>query len=346
MSSAPTQHSDVSSTPVSSTPAGRGRLRAYMALTRLDRPIGIWLLMWPMLWALWFAADGIPSIKVLVIFVLGTILTRSAGCAINDYADRNFDAHVSRTSNRPLATGEIKAFEALIIAGVLMLLAFALVLQTNTLTIQLSVVALVLAAVYPFAKRYTHLPQVVLGLAFSWAIPMAYAAQSNQLDRITWLVFVASVLWAVAYDTVYAMADRDDDRKIGIKSTAILFGDADIFMVGVIHVMVLMTLILTGQLLQLGLIYYAGLVIAACMMVYQLIIIRKRQPEGCIRAFLNNHYLGMTVFIAIVLDYLFSHPGLSLIATQFDSNASLPACTLSASHLDLPRGCTAWLSPA
>ncbi len=325
MSSAPTQYSDASTTQV-----GRGRIRAYLSLTRMDRPIGIWLLMWPMLWALWFAADGIPSLKVLVIFVLGTILTRSAGCAINDYADRNFDAHVARTSNRPLATGEIKPFEALLIAAVLMLLAFALVLQTNTLTIRLSVVALVLAAAYPFAKRYTHLPQIVLGMAFSWAIPMAYAAQSGQLERITWLVFIASVLWAVAYDTVYAMADRDDDLKIGIKSTAILFGDADIFMVGVIQVLVLLTLVLTGRLLELGVFYYCGLAVAACMVVYQLIIIRKRQPGPCIRAFLNNHYLGMTVFIAIVLDYLFSHPGLSLIATQIEQGASLPACDIQA----------------
>lgn len=284
-----------------------------MALTRLDRPIGIWLLMWPMLWALWFAAGGIPSIKVLIIFVLGTVLTRSAGCAINDFADRNFDARVARTRNRPLATGELKAFEALLIAAVLMLLAFGLVLMTNLLTIQLSVVALLLAALYPFAKRYTHLPQLVLGLAFSWAIPMAYAAQSNQLDRITWLVFIASVLWAIAYDTEYAMADREDDLKIGIKSTAILFADADILMVGVIQALVLVTMVLTGQLLELGAIYYTSLVIAAFMAIYQLIIIRKRDPQKCIRAFLNNHYLGMTVFVGIVLDYLFHHPGLNAL---------------------------------
>ena len=289
---------------------GRSRLKAYVALTRLDRPIGIWLLMWPMLWALWFAASGIPSIKVLIIFMLGTVLTRSAGCAINDFADRNFDAHVARTSNRPLATGELKPYEALLIAALMMLLAFGLVLMTNLLTIQLSVVALLLAALYPFAKRYTHLPQLVLGLAFSWAIPMAFAAQSNQLERITWLVFIASVLWAIAYDTEYAMADREDDLKIGIKSTAILFGDADILMVGVIQALVLFTMVLTGQLLELGAIYYISLVIAALMVVYQLIIIRKRNPQQCIRAFLNNHYLGMTVFVGIVLDYLFRHPGL------------------------------------
>lgn len=348
MSNAPTHYPDTSATAsaaasvtasANTTPSGssgRRRFRAYMALTRLDRPIGIWLLMWPMLWALWFAAGGIPSIKVLIIFVLGTILTRSAGCAINDYADRNFDAHVARTSNRPLATGEIKPYEALVIAALLMLLAFALVLQTNTLTIRLSVVALVLAAIYPFAKRYTHLPQVVLGLAFSWAIPMAYAAQTNQLERITWLVFIASVLWAVAYDTEYSMADRDDDRKIGIKSTAILFGDTDIFMIGLIQFLVIMTMTLAGRLLELGFIYYAGLVIAACMVVYQLILIRKRQPKLCIRAFLNNHYLGMVIFIAIVLDYLFSHPGLSLLAVQLENSASLPLCSLPFEQALLP----------
>lgn len=278
-----------------------------MALTRLDRPIGIWLLMWPMLWALWFAADGIPSTKVLVIFVLGTLLTRSAGCAINDYADRKFDAHVTRTRHRPLATGELHPAEALVIAALLMLLAFGLVLQTNALTIKLSFVALLLAAVYPFAKRYTHLPQIVLGMAFSWAIPMAWAAQSNQLERVTWLVFTASVLWAVAYDTEYAMADRDDDLKIGLKSTAILFGETDILMVGLIQGLVLLTLVLIGRILELGGLYYVGLGVALLMALHQLVMIRRRDPERCIRAFLNNHYLGMVVFIGIVLDYFFAH---------------------------------------
>jgi len=279
-----------------------------MALTRLDRPIGIWLLMWPMLWALWFAASGPPSLDVLLIFLAGTILTRSAGCAINDYADRNFDAHVERTRYRPLATGEIKPREALIVAAVLMILAFCLVLLTNRMTILMSFVALLLAAFYPFAKRFTDWPQLVLGLAFSWAIPMAYAAQTGTLPRDAWLVFLASVLWAIAYDTMYAMADREDDLRIGIKSTAILFGDVDIAMVAFIQIIVLATLLLCGNLLGLELLFRAGLIIALLLVVYQLMLIRKREPSRCIQAFLNNHYLGMIVFIGIVLDYALVHP--------------------------------------
>jgi len=231
-----------------------------MALTRLDRPIGIWLLMWPMLWAFWFAAGGPPSLDILLIFLVGTVLTRSAGCAINDYADRNFDAHVERTRYRPLATGEITPREALIVAALLMLMAFCLVLLTNRITILMSFVALLLAALYPFAKRFTDLPQLVLGLAFSWAIPMAYAAQTGTVTRDAWLVFLASVLWAIAYDTMYAM-------------------------------------------------FHSGLIIALFLVIYQLVLIRKREPSRCIQAFLNNHYLGMIVFIGIVLDYALAHPG-------------------------------------
>jgi len=260
--------------------------------------------MWPMLWTLWIAAAGVPSLKVLVIFVSGTILTRSAGCAINDFADRNFDKQVTRTTNRPLATGEISPVEAVLIAVLLMVLAFLLVLMTNRLTIQLSVIALALAFLYPFAKRYTYMPQIVLGMAFSWAIPMAYAAQTGSVERIAWLIFLASVLWAVAYDTMYAMADRDDDLKVGIKSTAILFGDADIVMVGIVHFLVLLTLVLCGQIVELGLIYYGSLALAALLMGYQLFLIRRRDPHRCIQAFLNNHYVGMIIFIGIVLDFL------------------------------------------
>lgn len=285
-------------------------MQAYIALTRLNRPIGIWLLMWPMLWALWFAAEGVPDLKILVIFVLGTVLTRSAGCAINDYADRDFDAHVERTRNRPLATGAIRPFEAVAVTIVLMLLAFALVLLTNPLTIKLSFAALALACLYPLAKRYTYLPQVVLGAAFSWAIPMAYAAQTGHLTQITWLVFTASVLWAVAYDTMYAMADREDDLRIGIKSTAILFGETDIAMVALVQAMVLGTLALIGLSLERGLAFYGGLGLAVLFVIYQLFLIRHRQPKKCIQAFLNNHYLGMVVFIGIVLDYVW--PAISL----------------------------------
>jgi len=280
-----------------------------MALTRLDRPIGIWLLMWPMLWAFWFAAGGPPSLDILLIFLVGTVLTRSAGCAINDYADRNFDAHVERTRYRPLATGEITPREALIVAALLMLMAFCLVLLTNRITILMSFVALLLAALYPFAKRFTDLPQLVLGLAFSWAIPMAYAAQTGTVTRDAWLVFLASVLWAIAYDTMYAMADREDDLRIGIKSTAILFGDLDIAMIAFIQITVLATLLLCGNILELGLLFHSGLIIALFLVIYQLVLIRKREPSRCIQAFLNNHYLGMIVFIGIVLDYALAHPG-------------------------------------
>jgi len=280
-----------------------------MALTRLDRPIGIWLLMWPMLWAFWFAAGGPPSLDILLIFLVGTVLTRSAGCAINDYADRNFDAHVARTRYRPLATGEITPREALIVAALLMLMAFCLVLLTNRITILMSFVALLLAALYPFAKRFTDLPQLVLGLAFSWAIPMAYAAQTGTVTRDAWLVFLASVLWAIAYDTMYAMADREDDLRIGIKSTAILFGDLDIAMIAFIQITVLATLLLCGNFLELGLLFHSGLIIALFLVIYQLVLIRKREPSRCIQAFLNNHYLGMIVFIGIVLDYALAHPG-------------------------------------
>ncbi len=264
--------------------------------------------MWPMLWGLWFAAGGFPSVKILVIFVLGTVLTRSAGCAINDYADRDFDGHVARTQTRPLATGEISPHAALICAAALMVLAFLLVLLTNRLTIAMSFVALLLAAVYPFAKRYTHFPQVVLGIAFSWAIPMAYAAQTDTIRADAWLVFVISIIWAVAYDTEYAMADREDDKKIGIKSTAIYFGRADVAIVGLLQFIVLGLLALCGYLLGLGALYFSGLIPALALVCYQLLLIKNRQPADCVRAFLNNHYLGMIVFIAIVADYLAGHP--------------------------------------
>ena len=211
------------------------KLPDYIALTRLDRPIGIWLLMWPMLWSLWFAAEGVPRLDVLIIFVLGTILTRSAGCAINDFADRDFDGHVQRTQQRPLATGALSAREALGAAGVLMILAFLLVLLTNPLTIALSFVALLLAVVYPFTKRVTHWPQAFLGAAFAFAIPMAFAAQTNACQPAAWWLFIDALIWAMAYDTLYAMADREDDLKIGIRSTAILFGRYDILATAILH---------------------------------------------------------------------------------------------------------------
>lgn len=260
--------------------------------------------MWPMLWAFWFAADGAPHLPTLLIFIIGTVLTRSAGCAINDYADRDFDGHVTRTRNRPLATGALSATDALSATAVLMALAFALVLFTNTLTIKMSFVALFLAMLYPFTKRYTHFPQLALGAAFAWAVPMAFAAQINTVPGIGWWLFVAAVIWAMAYDTLYAMVDRDDDLKIGIKSTAILFGRSDLLIVGLLQAVVLLILTYIGLQQGRGGIYLAGLFCAAGFVVYQLWISRHREPAPCLRAFLNNNWLGMTVFVALVIDYI------------------------------------------
>ncbi|MFT5893650.1 MAG: 4-hydroxybenzoate polyprenyltransferase [bacterium] len=279
------------------------KLPHFVALTRLDRPIGIYLLLWPMLWALWFAAKGVPDLDVLVIFVLGTTLTRSAGCAINDYADRDFDGHVERTRHRPLATGALSSKDALMAATVLMLIAFILVLFTNPLTISLSFIAVVLAFAYPFAKRHTYLPQVVLGAAFGFAIPMAYAAQINSLPAQAWWLFATAMIWSVAYDTLYAIADRPDDLKIGLKSSAILFGRFELLIVGALQLFVLIALAVIGADAVRGLIYYSGLLVASGFAIYQLWICRHREPQKCVQAFLNNSWMGMTIFIGLVLDY-------------------------------------------
>ena len=281
----------------------RQKLPHFVALTRLNRPIGIYLLMWPMLWALWFAAKGVPRLDVLLIFILGTVLTRSAGCAINDYADRNFDAHVARTRTRPLATGALSAKEALLATAVLLIAAFLLVLLTNALTIQLSLVAAALAIAYPFAKRFTHWPQVVLGAAFGFAIPMAYAAQTNAVPAQAWWLYGAAILWSLAYDTLYAMADREDDLKIGIKSTAILFGRHDLLIVGLIQCIVIGLLTFVGWQDGRGIVYYLSLLSGFGFIGFQLWIARERNPARCVQAFLNNNWLGMTVFAGLVLDY-------------------------------------------
>ena len=281
----------------------RQQLPHFVALTRLDSPIGIYLLLWPMLWALWFAAEGIPNLGVLFIFVLGTALTRSAGCAINDYADRDFDGHVERTQHRPLATGALTGKEALVAAAVLMAVSFILVLFTNTLTVALSFVAALLAFVYPFAKRHTHLPQVVLGAAFGFAIPMAYAAQLNSVPAQAWWLFATAVVWSVAYDTLYAVADRPDDIKIGIKSSAILFGRYELLIVGILQIFVLIALGVIGASAERGLFYFCGLIAACGFVIYQLWICRHRDPTLCVKAFLNNSWMGMTIFIGLVLDY-------------------------------------------
>jgi len=271
---------------------------------RLDKPIGIYLLLWPTLWALWIAGEGKPDLLVVGVFVAGVVLMRSAGCVINDYADRKIDPHVARTCNRPIASGKVTAREALILFGVLCALAFALVLLMNRLTIYLSFGGVVLAAIYPFMKRYTHLPQVVLGAAFGWAVPMAFAAQTGEVPRVAWLLFVATVLWTTAYDTMYGMVDREDDVKIGVKSTAILFGDADRIVIGVLQLLALGALALAGQAASLGGYFYFGLALAAGLALYQQYLIRERQPAACFRAFLNNHWFGAAVFSGIVLAYL------------------------------------------
>jgi 4-hydroxybenzoate polyprenyltransferase len=281
------------------------RLREYALLMRLDRPIGIFLLLWPTLWALLVASAGQPDPLVLLVFVMGVILMRSAGCVINDYADYKFDRHVQRTRNRPLSAGRVSKLEAQLLFVILGLAAFSLVLLLNLLTIMLSFVGVLLVATYPFMKRVTHLPQVFLGATFGWSVPMAFAAQTNAVPPLAWLMFTATVLWATAYDTMYAMVDRDDDLVLGVKSTAILFGDSDRYIIGVIQLMLLVCLVMIGRQAELGGYYYAGVGIAAVLAVYQQGLIRYRERENCFRAFLNNNWFGAVVFAGMLLDYLF-----------------------------------------
>jgi 4-hydroxybenzoate polyprenyltransferase len=282
----------------------RKQLPNYARLMRLDRPIGTYLLLWPALWALWLAGDGAPQWQLLIIFSIGTLLMRSAGCVINDFADRNFDPLVQRTRERPMAVGAVSEKEALALFVLVCLAAFGLVLLTNPLTVYLSFIAVALAAMYPFMKRYTQLPQLVLGAAYSWSIPMAFSAQSNELPAALWLLYFANLVWTVAYDTFYAMVDRDDDLKIGVKSTAILFGDADRAITACLQIVVILLLILTGRQFGLGLYFYLGLAAAAGMFVHQQYLIRHRQREQCFQAFLNNNRVGAAIFIGLVLDYL------------------------------------------
>lgn len=282
----------------------RERLAIYIDLTRFDRPIGSYLLLWPTLWALWIASDGVPDIKLLIIFIGGVFLTRSAGCVINDFADRKIDGHVKRTAARPLATGKISSKEALALFAFLMISAFILVLFTNTMTIAMSFGGLFLASLYPFMKRHTHLPQVVLGAAFGWAIPMAFTAVSEDVPTIAWLIYIAKILWTIAYDTMYAMVDRDDDLKIGVKSTAILFGDLDKLIIGILQILTLAILIIVGLQLSLSLPYYMGVIVAAGLFSYQQWLIRNREREPCFKAFLNNHYAGMAIFVGILIHYM------------------------------------------
>lgn len=274
----------------------------FWQLARMHRPIGIYLLLWPTLWCLWIAAQGLPDWDLLVIFVLGTICMRAAGCCINDYADRNFDGKVRRTKDRPLVSGRVQPYEALRACAALCATAFVMVLLTNGLTILLAFGGLALALTYPFMKRHTHLAQVVLGAAFSWGGLMAFTAQTGTLPIHAWLLYTANLLWTVAYDTEYAMVDRADDRKIGVKSTAILFAEADRFMIGMLQAMFLLTMWLSAQHFGLGLWFKTGLVLAGGLFVYQQVLIYGREPERCFQAFLNNHKVGLVIFCAAAID--------------------------------------------
>jgi len=279
------------------------RQNPYVRLMRLDKPIGNFLLLWPTLWALWLAGQGSPGPWIVLIFVLGVIVMRAAGCVINDFADRKVDGFVERTAHRPLATGELSSRQAIFTFFWLILFSFLLVLLLNWQTILLSTVALFLAALYPFMKRYTHLPQVFLGAAFGWAIPMAYMAVNESVPLEAWLLFLANVCWVLAYDTMYAMVDRDDDIKVGIKSTAVLFGHFDKFWIGVFQLLFLLLLTWIGQAYELGLYYHLGLGMAAIIAIYHQRLIANRQRQHCFRAFLHNNTLGAIIFVGLVLDY-------------------------------------------
>ncbi|WP_372987652.1 4-hydroxybenzoate octaprenyltransferase [Marinobacter sp.] len=284
----------------------QSRLTDYARLLRIDRPIGSLLLLWPTYWALWLAGDGNPGIGNIIVFTLGVFFMRAAGCAINDFADRDWDKHVKRTKDRPLTAGRIQAWEAVALFAALCLISFLMVvLFTNTLTLYLSFGGVILAFIYPFMKRYTHLPQLFLGAAFSWAIPMAWAAEANELSQLTWLLFTANVLWTVAYDTLYAMVDRDDDLKVGIKSTAILFGDADKAIIGMLQALVILILVMVGHRAELGVFYYLGVAVMAGLFAYHQYLARDRAREGCFKAFLNNNWAGFAVFAGLVIDLLF-----------------------------------------
>jgi 4-hydroxybenzoate polyprenyltransferase len=286
-------------------PGIAAQLKNYVQLMRLDRPIGIWLLLWPTLWALWLAGEGHPDGGVFAVFFLGVIVMRSAGCVLNDFADRKIDPHVKRTRLRPLATGAVAPMEALTLFVALSLIAVGFAAMLNRPAQILAVVAAGLTIVYPFIKRFISIPQFVLGAAFGWAVPMAFAAQTGETEQLAWLVFGTALIWAVIYDTFYAMADREDDRKIGVKSTAILFGDADLFVIGALQILMLLALVLIGQMAELGGWYYGSIAIVTLLMVYHQWLAREREPEACFRAFLHNHYIGMAVFIGILLDYTF-----------------------------------------
>jgi len=278
---------------------------AYLRLMRVHKPIGVWLLLWPTLWALWIASEGLPEPRIFAVFVAGTFLLRSAGCVINDFADRKFDPHVSRTADRPIASGEVSAGEAIVLFVALMLIALGLVLMLNVLTVQLAFVGALLTIVYPFMKRLIAAPQLVLGLAFAWGVPMAYAAATGAVPRAGWLLFVCALVWVIVYDTEYAMSDREEDLKLGIQSTAILFGEMDVAIIAGLQAVLLAGLGLLGRSAELGLWFWVGLAAAAGFGLRQLWLIRGRDSAACLAAFWNNAWFGGAIFAGILLDYLF-----------------------------------------
>jgi len=276
-------------------------MNVYFRLMRLDKPVGIYLLLWPTLWALFLAADGLPRLDLLVIFVLGVTLMRSAGCVINDYADRKIDKYIQRTQHRPITSGEISTQSALVLFFTLMLIAFGLVLMTNILTIQLAVITGALATLYPFTKRWTHLPQLVLGLAFAMSVPMAFAASNNNIPNSAWWVFLATVIWTVIYDTMYAMADREEDLQIGVKSTAVLFAKYDKLIIGILQICLLLVLVKISEIFNLTIFYDISLIISAFLMISHQNLIKNREKIACFRAFLHNNFIGIVIFSGIAL---------------------------------------------
>lgn len=285
----------------------KNKITALIKLIRLDKPIGTLLLLWPTLWALWIASDGWPGITPLLIFTLGTFLMRSAGCIVNDFADRNVDGFVERTASRPLVTGTVSNKEAFGLFLILIFLSFLLVLQTNLLTIELSIFALVLASIYPFLKRYTNLPQLGLGIAFSWGIPMAFAAQTASVPIETWVLLLANLFWVVVYDTQYAMVDREDDLQIGIKSTAILFGEADRHIIGLLQLVCLLCLFWVAHEFSLGLVYISSIFLVAILFLYHLYLVRHRRRQDCFKAFKHNNWVGICILLGIIFDYGYRH---------------------------------------
>jgi 4-hydroxybenzoate polyprenyltransferase len=283
------------------------RIEEYWELARFNRPVGTWLLLWPALWALWIAGEGQPNQKVLIVFVLGVIVMRAAGCVINDFADRDIDPHVRRTRDRPIAARRVSPVEALGLFVALLVIALYLVTFLDLLTIKLAFIGAALTVSYPFVKRFFPMPQLYLGISFGgWSVPMAFAAVTGKLPRVAWVLYIAAVIWAAIYDTIYAMIDREDDLKIGVKSSAILFADMDKALIFVMQAMMIFALVLAGQNMHFGQWYYAGLTAAGLLFLYQQWLIRDRNPAGCLRAFSNNQYVGMVIFIGILLQYIYA----------------------------------------